>query len=85
MTTRSLGIDIGSTTTKLVLTEGDQIIAQRYERHRSQVWQATLTMLRELAPELEKTPFTEAISGSAGMGLAQAAGLPFVQEVYATA
>ena len=85
MTTRSLGIDIGSTTTKLVLTEGDQIIAQRYERHRSQVWQATLSMLRELAPELEKTPFTAAISGSAGMGLAQAAGLPFVQEVYATA
>ncbi len=85
MTTRSLGIDIGSTTTKLVLTEGDQIIAQRYERHRSQVWQATLSMLRELAPELEKTPFTAAISGSAGMGLAQAAELPFVQEVYATA
>ena len=26
---------------ELVLTEGDQIIAQRYERHRSQVWQAT--------------------------------------------
>ncbi len=85
MTLRSLGIDIGSTTTKLVLTEGEMILAQRYERHRSQVWQATLNMLRELAPQLEEQPFTVAISGSAGMGLAQAAEIPFVQEVYATA
>ena len=85
MTLRSLGIDIGSTTTKLVLTEGETILAQRYERHRSQVWQATLNMLRELAPQLEEQPFTVAISGSAGMGLAQAAEIPFVQEVYATA
>ena len=85
MILRSLGIDIGSTTTKLVLTEGETILAQRYERHRSQVWQATLNMLRELAPQLEEQPFTVAISGSAGMGLAQAAEIPFVQEVYATA
>ena len=32
-----LGIDIGSTTAKIVLREGDTILLERYERHFSQV------------------------------------------------
>lgn len=82
---RTLGIDIGSTTVKLTLLEGEKTIVQRYERHRSQVWEATLRLLDEEQAALSQAPFGVAISGSAGMGLAQAAQLPFVQEVYATA
>ena len=41
-------------------------------------------MVREIEPLLRGKTFTAAISGSAGMGLAEAAGIPFVQEVYAT-
>ncbi|MBQ9783048.1 MAG: 2-hydroxyacyl-CoA dehydratase, partial [Clostridia bacterium] len=33
---------------------------------------------------LEGKPFTVALSGSAGLGLAEACGIPFVQEVFAT-
>ena len=82
---RTLGIDIGSTTVKLTLLEGEKTIVQRYERHRSQVWEATLRLLDEEQAALSQAPFGVAITGSAGMGLAQAAQLPFVQEVYATA
>lgn len=36
-----LGIDIGSTTAKIVLREGDTILLERYERHFSQVREKT--------------------------------------------
>ena len=81
---RSLGIDIGSTTAKIVITEGERIIYQKYERHFSLVRSKILEMVREVQPILKEKPFTVALSGSAGLGLAEASGLPFVQEVYAT-
>ncbi len=83
-TTLSLGIDIGSTTAKVVLMDGDKILYEKYERHFSQVRQKTLELLEELRPLLKGRTFTAAISGSAGLGMAEAAGITFVQEVYAT-
>jgi len=80
----SLGIDIGSTTSKLVLTNGTDIIYEKYERHFSQVRQKTAEMVAEISQLLAGESFNVAISGSAGLGVAQAADLPFVQEVYAT-
>ena len=81
---RALGIDIGSTTVKVVLTEGEKILHEKYERHFSQVREKTLDLVREIEPLLREKSFTAALSGSAGMGVAEAAGIPFVQEVYAT-
>ena len=48
----SLGVDIGSTTAKLVLMDGEKIIYQKYERHLSQVRQKTCDMVREIEPLL---------------------------------
>ena len=80
-----LGIDIGSTTAKIVLRNGDKILLERYERHFSQVREKTAELLR-LAKEIAGDKAVKAaISGSAGLGLAEAAHMPFVQEVYATA
>ena len=80
----SLGIDVGSTTVKVVLREGEQILFQDYQRHMSQVRQKTLELLHEAAPYIGDRPFTVALSGSAGLGLAESVGIPFVQEVFAT-
>ena len=80
----ALGIDIGSTTAKVVLLEDGRVIFEQYQRHFSQVRQKTLELLEEAAPYIKDRPFTAAISGSAGLGLAQGAGVPFVQEVFAT-
>ena len=80
----SLGIDIGSTTVKTVLREGEQVIYEKYERHMAQVRQKTLAMLEEMRHLLEGKQFCVALSGSAGLGLAEACGVPFVQEVFAT-
>ena len=80
----TVGIDIGSTTVKVVVMEGEQLLFQRYERHFSQVRQKTAQMLETAAPVLDGHTFTVALSGSAGFGLSKAADIPFVQEVYAT-
>ena len=80
----SLGIDVGSTTVKTVLFEDGKMVYGRYERHMSRVREKALEMLEGVRPMLEGKSFTVALSGSAGLGLAEACGLPFVQEVFAT-
>lgn len=80
----SLGLDIGSTTAKIVLTKDGEPIYEKYERHFSQVRTKALEMIRAIEPMLSGQELTACISGSAGLGVAEAAELPFVQEVYAT-
>ena len=48
-----LGIDVGSTTVKLVLIdENDKIIYQRYERHMSSVFSKVKELLCEMLSEI---------------------------------
>ncbi len=81
-----IGIDIGSTTIKcVVLDDEGQLIHQSYERHFAMITEKTKELIRGLIDQFHITePVICAISGSAGMGLAEKAGVPFVQEVYAT-
>lgn len=81
----SLGLDIGSTTAKIVLMEDGEVLYQRYERHFSHVRQKALEMVQAASAFLEGRTIHVAIAGSAGLGLAKAADIPFVQEVFATA
>ncbi len=81
-----IGVDVGSTTLKcVVLDENNKIIYKEYNRHFSMIVEKTAELLRrveELFPNDEEMLL--AVSGSAGMGMAENAGLAFVQEVYAT-
>ena len=80
----SLGLDIGSTTAKAVLRRDEEIVFERYERHYSRVREKTAELLA-LVKQITGTAYIDtAISGSAGLGLAEAADIPFVQEVFAT-
>lgn len=80
----AVGIDIGSTTAKLVVIKDGTVVYRKYERHFSYVRQKTYEMLIDAAPVIGDGAFSVAISGSAGLGVATAAGIPFVQEVFAT-
>ncbi len=80
-----VGLDIGSTTAKLVVISGGEIVFEKYERHFSQVRSKALELIKEAEPILKGRSFYIAVSGSAGLGLAKAAGLIFVQEVFASA
>ena len=82
--TINVGVDIGSTTAKIVIRDGEEVLYKKYERHYSQVRQKTLELLKEAEPFLSDKKIKIAISGSAGLGVAEIARLQFVQEVYAT-
>lgn len=81
-----IGIDIGSTTIKcVVLDDENTIIHKSYERHFAMIKEKTQEVLQNLIEQFSiQEPVICAISGSAGMGLAERVGIPFVQEVYAT-
>ncbi len=81
-----IGLDVGSTTIKCVaLDDQDQIVFESYERHYSQITQKMAEILERIRTEVVHSDTAEvSVSGSAGMGIAQACHLPFVQEVYAT-
>lgn len=81
-----LGLDIGSTTIKCVVLDDDNnLIYSTYQRHYSQITEKIgeiLTIVRSEVEGVENA--TVALSGSAGMGVAESCGIDFVQEVYAT-
>ena len=77
-----LGVDVGSTTVKTVILDEGKIIHSRYQRHFSKVRETTAEQVKEISALYPDARFRMAITGSAGLGLANAAGLPFVQEVH---
>lgn len=80
----SLGIDVGSTTVKTVITDSDKnIIYSKYQRHFSKVKETVSDQLKLIQADFPDEKFTVCITGSAGLGLANSAGIPFVQEVHA--
>ncbi len=80
-----VGIDVGSTTMKAVaLSEDNTLIYSDYQRHRSQIIEKGREMLDQMMQKIGDQEVSISLSGSAGMGLAEAAAIPFVQEVYAT-
>ena len=82
----NVGIDVGSTTIKLVvLDKAKQIVYKNYERHFSEIGHALHENLASLKKIVGEQKFSFALTGSAGMGIAQRIGLPFVQEVIACA
>ncbi len=81
----TIGIDIGSTTAKIIIVENGVVLYSKYERHYSQVRQKLVAMLEDASSLLQGKLVRVAIAGSAGMGTALSANLPFVQEVFATA
>ena len=81
-----LGLDIGSTTIKCVVLDDDnKLIYSTYERHLSQITEKISEILSRVRSQIDGVENAAvALSGSAGMGVAQDCGIEFVQEVYAT-
>ena len=81
-----IGIDIGSTTVKVVLLDEQNTLLYRvYARHYSKVREEAAHQLRQVADRLAGQDVFPIITGSAGLGVSDASGIAFVQEVYATA
>lgn len=80
-----MGIDVGSTTVKVVVLDDTyNIIFAEYMRHYSDIQSTVQTLFARAADALGDTPFTTVITGSGGLMLSKMLHLPFVQEVIAT-
>ena len=78
----NLGIDVGSTTVKTVILDGEEIVYNKYERHYSKVKETVAEQLKIIRDKYKGERFKIAITGSAGLGIANSSGIEFVQEVY---
>ena len=80
------GIDIGSTTVKLViLDEQKEMVFGKYRRHMAQTQQTLAALLEEARQQLGPCRLRIRITGSGSINLGQALGIGFVQEVVAVA
>ncbi len=80
----SLGIDVGSTTAKAVLIDADgKILYETYERHFSKVLEKCRELFEKAYEITGDCEISFALSGSAGLGIAEAMRVPFIQEVVA--
>ena len=77
-----LGLDVGSTTVKAAVIDGEKIIYSSYVRHFSKVKETVLSELEKINAAYPDE-YSIAITGSAGLGLSQRSGVAFVQEVQA--
>lgn len=79
------GIDIGSTTAKMVVyDENDNMIFSTYVRHNADVKETLLSILENVLSMHGDIKLSLAMTGTAGMGVCEKTGISFVQEVIAS-
>ena len=83
-----MGVDVGSTTVKIAVIDGDtdDILWQDYQRHETKQPEKLLEMLKQIKTDLPNVPdenYRIFITGSGGSGIAKHIGAKFVQEVNA--
>ena len=79
-----LGIDVGSTTVKLYLTdENDKCLFSKYTRHFSDVRKTIYELLIEVKNQMGDIDLYPVMTGSGGLSLADKLGISFIQEVIA--
>ena len=77
-----LGIDIGSTTVKVVvLDDSHKILFSDYKRHYANIKETLQALINDAKARLGDVEVTPAITGSGGLALAEVIGVPFTQEV----
>lgn len=78
-----VGIDIGSTTIKLVVLKDDEIIFSDYRRHLSNIQQTLKELITDAHNLVGDIKFSALITGSGGLSISKWIGIDFVQEVIA--
>ena len=85
-TNLSLGIDIGSTTVKIViLNKKNEILFSAYERHFANIQETLAALIKKAEDSLGDMVVQPVITGSGGLAISKHLDVPFVQEVVAVA
>lgn len=81
-----VGIDIGSTTIKVVVMNScEELLYSRYERHYANIKKKLKEILLDAKKVLNSSYITVTITGSGGMSIANELKVSFIQEVVASA
>ena len=81
-----IGLDVGSTTVKIViLDDNGKTVHKKYQRHYSDIKKTLAEVLLEGIGKIKDEKATAAVTGSGGINAAKWLGIPFVQEVTAGA
>lgn len=84
MSTYRVGLDIGSTTCKIVVLDNhSHVVFSRYKRHQANVAGVLREELKTLRSQIGDASLKLKITGSVGMGVAEKFQIPFEQEVIA--
>lgn len=84
MSVLNVGLDVGSTTVKMVILDNNaNVIYKKYLRHFSNIKSTVLSMLEDAKSILQGHLMTLMITGSGGVNIAQKLEVPFIQEVIA--
>ena len=82
---KHLGLDVGSTTVKLVvLSEDLEILHSVYKRHKSDVIETVKEVLSDAYKIFKNDHITINVTGSGGLFVEENLGIEFVQEVVAS-
>ena len=81
----SLGIDIGSTTVKIVIMNNKELLFSDYERHFANIQETLASLMRKAEEALGDLTIQPVITGSGGLTISKHLYVPFVQEVIAVA
>ena len=74
-----IGIDIGSTTAKIVvLGADDSVLFEAYERHNAKAKELLLSFLDRLRAQFGDSEVSLNITGSVGMGVSEKCGVAFL-------
>jgi len=85
-TLHRMGIDVGSTTAKVViLNPQDDVVFSAYRRHNTETVVTLQDILRGALRSLGNVKANLLVTGSAGLGVSEKFDIPFIQEVVASA
>ncbi|MCK8827653.1 2-hydroxyacyl-CoA dehydratase [Natroniella acetigena] len=76
-----VGIDVGSTTVKIIILDGEKVVYQKYLRHFSEIKKIVTAMLKNARKILGNSQVALTITGSGGIGICNELEIPFIQEV----
>jgi len=83
---KTLGIDIGSTTVKIVIqNENKELLFSDYERHFANIQETLAGLMKKAQNQLGDISVSPVITGSGGLTISKHLEIPFVQEVIAVA
>lgn len=82
--TLHVGLDIGSTTVKIVvLDDNKKLVYSNYQRHFSDTKKSLFDILNKLIKDYPNNSFTLALTGSGAIDISKYLDIPFIQEVIA--